>query len=166
MPSDYYLKIEGVKGETTAKGLADYMEIDSFSFGASNPSTIGSAGGGSGAGKVSLSSFNVMKRTDAASPVLFQACCQGEHYPTATVEIKKPTGKDGEQQTYLKYVFTEVYIDSVQWSGASGAGAYPSESLSFSFEKVEVNYFPQDAKGKIATASKDASWNVTTNSSV
>jgi type VI secretion system secreted protein Hcp len=166
MASDYYLKIDGVKGETTAKGLAEFMEISSFSFGASNPASVGSQGGGSASGKVSLSSFNVLKRTDKASPTLFQMCCAGEHAASAEVQIRKSSGNDGEQATFIKYVFSEVYIDSVQWSGASGAGAYPSESLSFSFEKVEVNYFPQDAKGKIATASKDASWNVTTNSSV
>lgn len=164
MASDYYLKIDTVKGEATAKGMTDYMEIYSFSFGASNPSTIGSQGGGSSAGKVSLSSFNIMKRTDSASPTLFQACCTGNHFKDAIVEVKKATGKDGEQQTFIKYTFAQVYIDSVQWSGSSGGDTYPTESVSFSFENVEVNYFPQDAKGKIATASIDASWDLTKNS--
>ena len=81
MASDFYLKIDGVKGEATAKGLADFMEIASFSFGASNPASVGSQGGGSASGKVSLSSFNVMKRTDMASPTLFQMCCAGDLRP-------------------------------------------------------------------------------------
>ena len=164
MASDFYLTIKDVKGEATATGMTDFMELSSFSFGASNPSTIGSQGGGSAAGKVSLSSFNVMKRTDKASPTLFQMCCTGQHAATAEVQIKKATGKDGEQQTFIKYVFTEVYIDSIQWSGSSGGDTYPAESLSFSFESVMVSYFPQDKAGKIATKSEDAAWNLTTNS--
>ena len=164
MASDYYLKIDGVTGETTAKGLSDYMELASFSFGASNPASVGSQGGGSASGKVSLQSFNVMKRTDKASPTLFQMCCAGDHSATAEVHIKKATGKDGEQQTFIKYSFTEVYVDSVQWSGSAGGDTYPMESLSFSFASVTVSYYPQDAKGKIATKSEDASWNQVTNS--
>jgi type VI secretion system secreted protein Hcp len=164
MASDFYLKIDGVKGETTAKGLADFMEVASFSFGATNPSTVGSHGGGSGAGKVAMSNFNIMKRSDKASPHLFQMCCTGEHAATAEMHIKKASGKDGEQQTFIKYAFTEVYIDSVQWSGSSGGDTYPTESLSFSFATVTVSYYGQDEKGKIATKSEDASWNLLANS--
>ena len=164
MAFDTYLKIDGVKGETTAKDMTDFMEIFSFSFGASNPATIGSQGGGGGAGKVSLSSFNVMKRTDKASPTLFQMCCVGDHADTAEVHVKKSGGKDIEQGVFIKYVFKEVYIDSVQWSGSSGGDSYPTESLSFSFASVTISYYPQDTKGKLATKSEDASWDVTKNS--
>lgn len=164
MASDFYLKIDGVKGEATAKDMADFMEVMSFSFGASNPATVGSQGGGSAAGKVSLSSFNVMKRTDKASPTLFQMCCAGEHAATAEVQIKKSSGKDGEQSTFIKYLFEEVYVDSVQWSGSAGGDTYPTESLSFSFGKVTIAYYPQDKAGKVAAKSEDAAWDVRTNS--
>jgi len=164
MASDFYLKIDGVQGEATAKGMTDFMEVASFSFGASNPATVGSQGGGSAAGKVSLSSFTIMKRTDKASPTLFQMCCSGDHAATAEMQIKKSSGKDGEQGTFIKYLFEEVYIDSVQWSGSAGGDPYPMESLSFSFGKVTVSYYPQDKAGKIATKSEDAAWDVRLNS--
>ena len=56
------------------------FEIYSFSWGASNPTTIGSSSGGAGAGKVSLSSFNIMKKTDSASPALFTELRQGRPF--------------------------------------------------------------------------------------
>jgi len=61
-------------GETTDKDFASHKawELTSFSFGANNHSTVGSHKGGSGAGKVSVSSFNIMKKTDNASPSLFK----------------------------------------------------------------------------------------------
>lgn len=163
MASDFYLKIDGVKGETTAKDMKEFMEVLSFSFGASNPNTIGSHGGGSSGGKVSISSFNIMKRTDSASPTLFQMCCSGDHAKSAEMHIKKASGKDGGQATFIKYAFEQVFIDSIQWSGSSGGDPYPSESLSFSFGKVTVSYYSQDDKGKIASASQDAMWNLVTN---
>ena len=47
-----------------------------------NPTSIG-AGGGAGAGKVNIGNFNIMKKTDAASPLLFLACCRGKHFEKA-----------------------------------------------------------------------------------
>jgi len=89
MPFDAYLKIEtpNITGESTDSKHKGEIEIYSFSLGASNPTTIGSATGGAGAGKVSLSSFNFMKKTDKVSPVLFQACASGVHYAKATVTL-------------------------------------------------------------------------------
>jgi type VI secretion system secreted protein Hcp len=135
-------------------------EVQSFSFGASNPSTVGSGSGGSGGGKVTISSFNVMKRTDNASPKLFKACCMGSFYDTAVVTLRKAGGKT--PLVYLVYTFTEVYVDNIQWSGSSGGDDVPAESVSFSFATVKVEYYPQKKDGTQGTLS-DASWNITTN---
>jgi type VI secretion system secreted protein Hcp len=135
-------------------------EILSFSFGASNPSTVGSGSGGSGGGKVSISSFSIMKKTDNASPSLFKSCCMGSFYDAATVVLRKAGGKN--PLVYLQYDFGEVYVDSIQWSGSSGGDDTPAESVSFSFATVKVQYWPQKKDGTAGTL-KDASWNVTTN---
>jgi type VI secretion system secreted protein Hcp len=144
MAFDAYLKIDGVKGETLRAGHKNEIPIFSFSWGASNPTSIGISGGG-GAGKVSLSSFNFMKKTDAASAALFQACCTGKHFPKATVTLHKAGG--GKSIDFLKYDFEEVFVDSVQWSGSSGGDDTPMESVSFAFSRVEMTYSPQAPDG-------------------
>ena len=151
------------KGETSdgtykAKGA---FELYSFSWGASNPVSIGSASSGAGAGKVSISSFNIMKKTDKASPVLFLACCKGGHYPKADVVLRKSGGKAVE---YLTYSFSEVFVESIQWSGSAGGDDTPSESVSFAFGKCELKYYPQDEKGGAGTA-VPASWDLRANKS-
>ncbi len=150
-----------IKGETkdSTYSAKDAFEIYSFSWGASNPVTIGSATTGVGSGKVSISSFNVMKKTDNASPQLFQACCSGTHYPQATVVLRKAGGK---QVVYLEYDFKEVFVESVQWSGSSGGDDTPTESVSFAFGHVDVKYTPQKADGTQGTANP-ASWDLTKN---
>jgi len=158
MAFDAFLKIEGVEGESTRKGFEKQMEILSFSWGASNPSTIGAGGGGGGGGKVSVSSFNIMKKSDSASPLLFQACCQGDHYPKATVTLNKSGGKAAID--FLKYEFEEVYVDSVQWSGSSGGDDTPAESVSFSFGKVSVTYTGQKPDGSKGSPTVGA-WDLT-----
>src|SRR5215470_18943895 len=98
MAFDAFMWLEGgapeVKGETQDKVYKEKKawEIYSFSFGASNPVTIGSAGAGSGAGKVSISSFNIMKKTDSSSPGLFLNCAKGQHFTAGHVVLRKAGG--------------------------------------------------------------------------
>ncbi len=152
-----------VEGETTDSVYKSKkaFELYSFSFGASNPVTIGSSSEGSGAGKVSISSFNVMKKTDKASPNLFINCCKGTHFDEAHVVLRKAGGDTFE---YLKYDFEEVWVDSIQWSGSSGGDDTPTESLSFAFGKIALEYSPQKAKGEKGTPIP-ANWDLRTNKS-
>ena len=85
---DMFLKIEGIDGESTAAGgHVDWIEIESFSWGASRPST--STGRTRGGGRASFSDMSVVKRIDAASPNLYLACASGKRYPSATLQIRK-----------------------------------------------------------------------------
>src|SRR5262249_54221965 len=124
MAFDAFMYVTGgavpAEGETTDTTYSanKAWEIMSFSFGASNPTTVGSGSGGSGGGKVSISSFNIMKKTDNASPSLFKSCCMGSFYDAATVTLRKAGGKT--PLVYLVYTFTEVYVDNIQWPGRSG----------------------------------------------
>jgi type VI secretion system secreted protein Hcp len=148
MAFDTYLKIDGVEGEAMHAKHSKEIEIYSFSWGASNPTTVGSGSGGLSAGKVSVSSFNIMKKTDKTSPVLFNACCNGKHFANAVVTMNKASG-DAGQAPFLVYTFTDVMVESVQWSGSSGGDDTPTESVSLAFAKVEIEYQQQDAKGAV-----------------
>ena len=144
MALEAFLKIEGIPGESRKQGHADEIDILSFSFGASNPTTVGK-GTGAGASQVSISSFNVMKTTDLSSTALFLRCAKGEHIPTAIVTLRKAGGTNPLE--YLQYKFTKVYVDNIQWSGSSGGDDTPAESLSLAFEKVEIVYSSQADDG-------------------
>lgn len=151
-------------GEATATftpAMPGAFEIFSFSMGASNPTTVGTTGSGLSAGKVSVSSFNIMKKTDKSSAVLFSACCVGQHYAKATVICRKATGIAGKQGIFLQYDFVDVMIESIQWSGSSGGDDTPTESVSFAFAQVTVTYKIQNtATGAMETGSS-ASWDLT-----
>lgn len=150
--------IEGESTDATFSAKKAF-EIYSFSWGASNPVTVGSGTTGMSGGKVSISSFNIMKKTDNASPTLFAACCAGTHYPSATVTLRKAGGK---AMDFIEYDFTEVMVESVQWSGSAGGDDTPTESCSFAFGKVVVNYTPQKADGTAGTKNA-VTWDLTKN---
>jgi type VI secretion system secreted protein Hcp len=118
MALEAFLKIEGIPGESRKAGHPDEIDVLSFSFGASNPTTV-AKGTGAGASQVNISSFNIMKATDLSSTALFLRCAKGEHIPEATVTLRKAGGE--KPLEYLTYKFTKVFVDSIQWSGSAAA---------------------------------------------
>jgi len=151
MAFNTYLKIEGCPGEATATGHVGEIEILSWSFGSSNPSTVGPGSEGSGAGRVTISSFNFMKKVDKSSPDMWMKCCTGQHYNSALVTMTKATGgTTGEtQKPFLTFTMNEVFVDSIQWSGSTGGDDMPTESVSYSFGKVKCMYQKQDKTGQV-----------------
>src|SRR5437660_875330 len=103
---DYFLKIEGIEGESAdAKHKAE-IQVLSFSFGANQAGTH-AFGGGGGAGKVQMQDFHFMMNVNKATPKLMLACASGEHIKSAILVCRK-AGK--EQQEYLKVTFTDLLI--------------------------------------------------------
>jgi len=167
MAFDTYMIIDDaavVKGEATAADLTPatgWFEIFSFSWGASNPTTVGSGSSGLSAGRVSISSFNVMKKSESASAFLFASCCSGQHYKKAKVVMRKASGTDAKQATFLEYDFEDLMVESIQWSGSSGGDDTPTESVSFAFAKVAITYYTQDTASGKMTKSGNATWDLT-----
>lgn len=153
--SDYYLKIEGVDGEAVSKGHEKEMQLMSWSFGASNPSSM-KPGSGMGAGKVSMQDFHFTKMIDKASPILFMKLATGEHLKKATVTVAKPSS-DGKSLTFMTYTFEDVLVTS--WQNSADPLI---EEVSFTFQKIMVEYKPQKADGSLDVAVK-AGWDIKTN---
>jgi type VI secretion system secreted protein Hcp len=143
-----------VIGETSDNDMSGKkaFEIDSYSFGARNPATIGSQSGGAGAGKVAMTTFDVMKRADQASTSLFKACCVGDHFPEATIILRKSGSGKGNENTFVIYTFKKVFVENIHWSGSARGDEVPTESVSFAFGSVKVEYKKQDREGKLAPA--------------
>ncbi|HEX9119614.1 MAG TPA: type VI secretion system tube protein Hcp [Terriglobales bacterium] len=116
---------------TTAAGT-NMFDALSWSWGASNQSTLGT-GGGSGSGKASISELVVQKKFDACSPVLFGAVTSGKNFPGLTL-----TQEDGTGNILLTVTLTNVLVTSWQ-IGGSTRSELPAESVGFDFEKVCIS---------------------------
>jgi type VI secretion system secreted protein Hcp len=143
--TSYFLKFDGIKGESTDSKHKDEIEIESWSWGETNAGTSAS-GAGRGAGKVSMSDFHFMMEVNSASVELMKACASGQHIKLATMTGRK-SGKD--QQEYLVYKFYDILISSYQ---SSAAGEPAQDQVSFNFAKVEVEYKQQKADGSLGPA--------------
>lgn len=143
MAVNAYLKLDGRPGASTSK--KDYIDVMSFSFGASMQHVIGpgAAGAESRVGRADVHNLTVMKVVDKTSPLLFQDCVTGSIIKTADLIYAKAGGS--QQDDYYKIHMEHVLITSVQ---NSGSNENPSESISFAFEKVKVSYNPEEG-GKL-----------------
>jgi len=176
MAFDAFMYLEGpqngappIEGETKDDTFSSNkaFELRSFSCGANNPSTVGSSGGGSGGGKVSLTGFVVEKFTDNCSPSLWTACCNGGHYDSAVVTLRRAGGQAEATGTeYLRFEFAQVFVNDIQWNGTTQANGFgddrPTETVKFTFGACKVVYTPQETGGQGGTPNEKM-WSVVKN---
>jgi len=158
---DYFLKLDGIDGESQDSKHKGEIELDSWSFGATQHGTSGTGGGG-GAGKVALQDFHFVMRVNKATPKLFLACATGEHIKKAVLTCRK-AGK--EQQEYLKYTFSDFLVSSYQTGGSAHSDVVPMDQISLNFSKIQVEYKEQKADGSLG-GGVNAGWDAKLNQKV
>lgn len=157
------------KGETKdAKYGVDPIkafEIKDFSFGVENVTTIGSATGGAGSGKIKFNEFTIKKTSDSASPNFFKNCCAGAHYKEVLIEMRKAGGDAMTSgKAFLRFKFDTVFTTKIDWSGPGDEG--PEESITFVYGKLGVKYWPQSPEGSMTGTPEMAGWDQVTNTDV
>ena len=153
---DTYIKIVGVDGASKEPAHMNWITVSSVVANdlngdaqadreASAPSvselTARPATSGGGAGKVAAAPrdvasgqasgkrmhkpFVIMKEVDKASPLLAQACASGKHFPEVDVDLASGA----------HYKLMDVIISS---DTKSSGGDRPMESISFTYQKIEM----------------------------
>ncbi len=142
MAVDFFLKLDGINGESADDKHKNEITVLSFSWGANQVTSVAGTGG-SGAGKANLSDLSIMKNYDAASAPLYKALLKGTHIATGVLSAVK-SGANGAP--FLKISLAELFVTSVQISGSS---EIPMESVSFSYNSIKTEYWQQDEKGQL-----------------
>ena len=141
---EYYLKIEGVVGESADAVHPESIEIASWSLGCSKPPPVSPNVGGDGG--VVFTGLELTGKVSKASPQLMMACATGKVIPKAVLYGRK----SGEQQEYLQITLTDVMVTSWSSSSSPGTGDLtagsppPVNSISINFTKIEYKYIAYD----------------------
>ncbi len=142
MAVDYFLKLDGIDGESSDANFKNQIQLMSWSWGASQVSSVAGTGG-SGAGKADLSDFSLMTYFDKSTPKFFKSIGLGTHIASGTLSAVK-SGAQGKP--YLKVDFAEIFVTSLQMSGSSEV---PTVSISFTYNEIKIDYSVQDEKGNL-----------------
>lgn len=166
MPSDYYLQIGSasgqpgfVTGESQNPNFLNQIELDSFSFGASNPADIG--GQGLASGKCSLSDFSFTCALDSSSWQIVKNLYAGTHIDQCTFSGCK-AGGDKNTYTYIQVLMKNCFVTSHATGG--GSQGVPSQSVSIACADITYQYYTQDTTKGTTTSAGTAEYNITTGS--
>ncbi|HEX6924601.1 MAG TPA: type VI secretion system tube protein Hcp [Longimicrobiaceae bacterium] len=157
MAVDMFLKLGDIQGESKDKTHKDEIDILAWSWGASNAGSFHTGGGG-GSGKVNVQDLSFTKYVDLASTEIFLACCNGKHFPEATLVVRKAGETPLE---YLTIHMADVLVTSYS-TGGSGGEDRLTESVTLNFAKVKMTYKEQAPKGAQAKA-PSVSWDIAAN---
>jgi type VI secretion system secreted protein Hcp len=140
------LVLAGVQGESTV--IPGGIDVLSFSSGLTHADGRGFGGFGGGAARARFQDFQITKKIDKSSPVLFEGAASGEHYADAALYCSKTGGAAGASgQVYLTFEFKLVAIKTIDWSGPGDQG--PTEQVTFEYGSVRITYRPQNPDGAL-----------------
>jgi len=147
--TDFFLKLEGVDGESQDDKHKKEMHIKSFSHGVTNAHSA-AQNTGSGVGKSHFHDISITKHLCSASPNLMINCATGKHHPKATITARS-AGENPHE--YLKIHLEEVFISGHQLHAVDD-GKLPTEHFTLSFSTVEFEHKVQTAQGTAGAANK------------
>src|SRR5262245_32197633 len=147
---DMFLMVKGAKhgvskGESQDTQHKDEIEVLSWAWGMQGKASLG---GGVATGKAAMHDLKITKRVDSASTALMLALRTNEPITKAVLTLRK-AGKS--QLEYMKVTIEQGRVMSLTIDGgdesSGGGGADVLERVTFSFNKIEVEYVPQGKDG-------------------
>jgi len=139
-----YLVSDEITGESQAAGLPlsrCAVEIESWSFGVSQPPSIG--GLGLSAGTAACSDLHCTFALEQASYQLIRYLTIGLHLGHVKF-LGRKTGGGGTPFTYLEIDLDNCFITSFSMGG--GSSGIPLAQLSLAYANMTYKYFSQDTR--------------------
>jgi len=157
----YYMKIEGIEGESPAKNHAKEVDIITWGWGGTQAVQMG--GGGISGGIVKMTDLVFTKAVDKASPKILKALVTGKPIDKVTLTCAK-SGSGTTPVDFLTITMKDVMVshfkvggvDTVGGSGAREKGMEgtdrETEEVALAWTEVTYDYKVQDKGGGVSSA--------------
>ncbi|HDF2328762.1 TPA: type VI secretion system tube protein Hcp [Morganella morganii] len=156
---DYFLKIEGVEGESPDQQYGGWIQLQALQWSEENAGRWGFGSGG-GSGKVEMKDFEFRMVSNKASPKLFLMCATGEHIPQAKLVCRK---SGNGQQDFMTVTFSNCLVSTFKTVGnmpldpqtkVDTDTVLPTDVISLNFARIEVEYKEQKNDGSMGAIIK------------
>jgi type VI secretion system secreted protein Hcp len=145
---DMFLMVKGakhgvIKGESQDDQHKGEIDVLAWSWGMQAKASLG---GGTATGKATINDLRIVKRVDSASTPLMLALRTNEPISKAVLTLRK-AGKGAIE--YLKITIEQGRVVALNLEALPADVGVPDivEKVSFSFNKIEVEYVPQGKDG-------------------
>ena len=146
---DIFLSVKGarsgqIKGESQDSVHSKEIDVVSWSWGMQGRPALG---GGGASGKAIVHELKIIKRVDSASTPLMSALRSNELITKAVLTQRK-AGKTALE--FLKITIEQGRVTSIAIDAGEERSGSPElfENVSFSFNKITVEYVPQAKDGQ------------------
>ena len=155
-----FLSVKGakggvIKGESQDDAHKGEIEVLSWSWGMHARASLG---GGSATGKAAVHELKIVKKIDSASTALMSALRTNELIVKGLLTVRKSGTKPLE---FLKITIEQGRVTAIELeAGDASGGSALVEHVSFSFNKINVEYVPQGKDGQgLGAMSYSDQWN-------
>ena len=146
---DMFLSIKGaksgvIKGEAEDQLHGKEIEVVSWSWGMQGQPSLG---GGTASRKAIVRELKIVKKVDSASTPLMSALRSNEMITKAVLTLRK-AGQTALE--FFKITIEQGRVTSIEIDAGEGRGGSANlfENVSFSFNKITVEYVPQGKDGQ------------------
>ncbi len=139
---DYYLKLDGIEGESIDPTMAGNIRIDSWSMSVTN--AIGTKSGQE-MGKSAWKTLDFTAEVERSCALLHRSCVLGERIKKAVLTIRKSGQK---QQPYLVITLSDALVEHFELGKVSEKGI-PMMYFTLSFSKIETEQAEQMQTGQL-----------------
>jgi type VI secretion system secreted protein Hcp len=142
-----FMKFDKFKGSATEDTHKDWIDVLSFSWGASRSVHTAAGSGANRQGShPTVQEIHITKYQDISSNKILMDLLKGGL--DNKVDIAFTVNVDGKADQYMLIKLEHVGVSSFQLSDAEGTGTRATESLSLNFGKVTVTTKSVNAAGK------------------
>jgi type VI secretion system secreted protein Hcp len=150
--ADYFLKIEGIEGESQDFTHKGELQLLSFTRGASAPRDEAT---GQASGKRVWEDSRFTMRIDKASPQLLQSALQNQQIKKAILTCRKvggmgTSGKPQPGQEFFKITFEDAMVSSWRVHSSTDLDPTPLIEFSFNYSKISEDYCAQTQQGTLS----------------
>src|SRR5262245_3682542 len=134
MAERWFLKLDGIAGESTDDRHRGETDVSSWSFGVSHPATGPAGAGGGRGGRPVFDELHVVAPLSVATPPLFAACASGRHLRTAVLAGVR--GGEAHQE-FVTYALEDVLVVGVEHGDT--ADGVPTEAVALGFKRIRIS---------------------------
>jgi type VI secretion system secreted protein Hcp len=134
---DAFLKLDGIEGESTDHKHKGEIQLESFSWGASNTGSTGDKGG-----RVSLQDFSFTAKVGIQSPKLFAVLAESRGIENGTLTVTN--GRETELVIRMSDILVSSYKENLAVPGVqcdrddqNNTNNGPIETVSLNFQKID-----------------------------
>lgn len=140
-----YMQYEGLKGNVTAEGYTDHIDIQSMTFGVGrgismDPGNLANRE----ATRPSISEITVTKLMDNSTTSLFKESVTGSNGKNVKIKFVR-TGADKVNE-FMNYELEDCLVSG--YNVSSNGDSQPIETITLSFSKILINHTDNDSTNK------------------